>query len=232
MPWTIKAATAGAGSMSRTVDTITLAYTRMQSDDDTLRLTVRGCGDQPWYMEESLNGVTAESLRDSAKEEFENARLNCKIADGVEERVMAGFDEAFARVKPILPPHTATIGGWQLADVGGMPGDDSERRLTLTRTLGGLKMSYEPSVNDRAGLNFECEGSSYGTGFDFGNPPEDHVKVITGQVTEAYADLTKDCQPKPPAQAALMQGFPEALATLEGWLKAKPFVFPPDNSSN
>jgi hypothetical protein len=183
-------------------------------------------------MEESLNGVTAESLRDSAKEEFENARLNCKIADGVEERVMAGFDEAFARVKPILPPHTATIGGWQLADVGGMPGDDSERRLTLTRTLGGLKMSYEPSVNDRAGLNFECEGSSYGTGFDFGNPPEDHVKVITGQVTEAYADLTKDCQPKPPAQAALMQGFPEALATLEGWLKAKPFVFPPDNSSN
>jgi hypothetical protein len=28
-----------------------------------------------------------------------------------------------------------------------------------------------------------------------------------------------------------MQGFPEALATLEGWLKAKPFVYPPEPAS-
>jgi hypothetical protein len=218
--------------MSRTVDNVTLAYIRMPDEDDSLRLTVRGCGDEPWYMEESLNGVTAESLRDSAKEEFENARLNCKIADGVEERVMVGFDEAFAKVKPILPPHTATVGGWQLADVGGMPGDDSERKVTLSRTLGGLKMTYEPSGEDRAGLTFACEGSSYGTGFDFGNPPEDHLKVIAGEVTEAYADLAKDCKPKPPAQAVLMQDFPEALATLEGWLEAKPFVYPPETTAD
>jgi hypothetical protein len=141
-------------------------------------------------------------------------------------------DEAFAKVKPILPPHTATVGGWQLADVGGMPGDDSERKVTLSRTLGGLTMSYEPSAGDRAGLSFKCEGSSYGTGFDFGNPPEDHLKVIAGEVTEAYADLAKDCKPKPPAQAVLMQDFPEALATLEGWLEAKPFVYPPETTAD
>jgi hypothetical protein len=218
--------------MSRTVDNITLTYTRNSTDSDGLRLTVRHCGDEPWDIEEGLNGVTAESLRDSAKEEFENARLNCKIADGVEERVMAGFDEAFARVKPILPPRTATFGGWQLADVGSMPGDDSERRLTLSRTLGGLKVTYEPSPNNGGGLTFECEGASYGTSFGFDNPPGDHIKTIADQVTEAYADLAKDCKPKPPAQAALMQDFPEALKTLEQWLAAKPFVYPSDTSSN
>jgi hypothetical protein len=230
--WAVKSAIPIAGSMSRSVDDVTLTYTRNPADSDGLRLTVRGCGEPAWYIDESLNGVTAESLRDSAKEEFDNARLNCKIADGVEERVMAGFDEAFARVKPILPPRTATVGGWQLSDVGGMPGDDSERRVTLTRTLGGLKMTYETAALDSGGLNFECEGASYGTSFAFDDPPGDHAKIVNDQVTEAYADLAKDCKPKPPAQAALMQDFPEALATLEGWLKARPFVLPPDTSSN
>jgi hypothetical protein len=218
--------------MSHTVDTVTLVYARTPGEDDTMRLSVRGCGDTQWYIDESLNGVTAESLRDSAKEEFDNARLNCKIADGVEERVMAGFDEAFARVKPILPPHTATVGEWQLADVGGMPGDDSERRLTLTRTLGGLKMTYEPSPNDGGGLSFECEGSGYGTSFGFEDAPQDHAKVVAGVVAEAYADLAKDCKPKLPAQSALMQDFPEALKGLEQWLAAKPFVYPPEPSSD
>jgi hypothetical protein len=230
--WILSAAAPSAGSMSRTVDNVTLTYTRNPADSDGLRLTVRDCGDTPWDIEESLNGVTAERLRDAVKEEFENARLNCKLADGIEDRFMIGFDEAFAKVKPFLPPHTAAVGGWQLADVGGMPGDDSERKVTLSRTLGGLKMTYEPSGEDRAGLTFACEGSSYGTGFDFGNPPEDHVKVITAEVTEAFGDLAKDCKPKPPAQAALMQDFPEALKTLEQWLAAKPFVYPPDKSSN
>ena len=230
--WTATAGGPGAGSMTRTVDTVTLAYERLPGEDDSLLITVRDCGDEPWHMEESLNSVTAETLRDAVKEEFENARLNCKIADGVEERVMHGFDEAFAKVKPILLPHTATVGGWQLADVGSMPGDDSERRLTLTRALDGLKVSYEPGSNEGGGLTFECEGASYGTSFGFDDSPQDHAKVITEQVSEAYADLQKDCTPKPPAQAALMQDFPEALKTLEQWIAAKPFVYPPEAPSS
>ncbi len=47
-------------------------------------------------MDESLNGVTAKSLRDAVAEEIDNAKLNCKLAEGVEDRLMAGFDEAFA----------------------------------------------------------------------------------------------------------------------------------------
>jgi len=143
--WTVKAPVNGAGAMSRTVDTVTLAYTRMPTEDDTLRLTVRGCGDEPWYIEESLNGTTAQTLRDSAKEEFDNARLNCKLADGVEERMMAGFDEAFARLKPFLPPHRQTVGGWQLSDEGGLPGDDGERSVRMVKALATVKMTYQPS---------------------------------------------------------------------------------------
>src|SRR6478609_1962413 len=113
--WTVTPSANGSASMSRTIENVTLAYKRVSGDDDSLRITVAGCGDDGWYMEDSLNGVTARSLRDDIAEEFTNARLNCKLADGVEDRLMAGFDEAFARVKPFLPPHRATIGGWQLA---------------------------------------------------------------------------------------------------------------------
>jgi hypothetical protein len=184
-------------------------------------------------MDESLNGTTAETLRDSAKEEFDNARLNCKLADGLEDRLMAGFDEAFARVKPFAPPHLQTIGGWKLADVGGMPGDDSERMVTMTKVLPNVTMRYQPSASgDGGSFSLECMGASYGGNFDFGDPPEDHLKVVNQQLTEDYADFAKDCKPKPEAQAVLMQDLPEALATLEGWLKAKPFVYPPEPASS
>ena len=219
--------------MARTLDNVTLTYKRVPDDDDTLRITVNGCGDTPWYMEESLNGVTAESLRDSAKEEFDNARLNCKLAEGFEDRFMAGFDDAFAKVKPVLPPHVQTVGGWQLEDKGGMPGDDSERSVSMTKALATVTMIYRASENgEGASFNLKCKGADYGGGFDFGNPPEDHFKVVTKELADDYADFAKDCEAKPEAQAVLLQDFPEALATLEGWLKAKPFVFPPETSSN
>jgi hypothetical protein len=222
--------------MSRTVENVTLAYKRSSTDDDHLHITVGNCGSSPWEMDESLNGTTAETLRDSAKEEFDNARLNCKLADGLEDRFMAGFDEAFARVKPFLPPHTATVGGWKLADVGSMPGDDSERSITVTKELATVSMTYRPGENGEGAstqIEFKpCNGSSNGSGFDFGTPPEDHLKVITEQVTEADSDFAKDCKKAPEAQAVLMQDFPEALKTVEQWMHDKPFVYPPEAASN
>jgi hypothetical protein len=230
--WTVVPPAKGVTSMSRTVENVTLTYKRSPDDDDHLHIAVGCGGGGPWEMDESLNGVTAETLRESITEEIDNAKLNCKLADGVEDRLLAGFDEAFAQVKPFAPPHTATIGGWQLADVGSMPGDDSERRLTASRTLGGLKVSYEPSADNGGGMVFECEGATYGTNFGFDDPAEDHSKAVSDQVTEAYADLAKECKPKPPAQAALMQDFPEALKTVEQWLAAKPFVYLPEPPSS
>jgi len=218
--------------MSRTLENVTLAYKRTPDDDDHLHITVGNCGDSPWEMDESLNGVTAKRLRDAVAEEIDNAKLNCKLADGFEDRLMAGFGEAFARVKPFAAPHVATVGGWKLTDEGSMPGDDSARMLSMTKALATVTMTYQPTgTSDGASITLKCDGASYGGGFDFGNPPEDHVKVVNEQMTEDYADFAKDCKGKPETQAVLMQDFPEALKMLEQWLAAKPFVYPPDNSS-
>ncbi|HEY7807242.1 MAG TPA: hypothetical protein VIC34_08590 [Croceibacterium sp.] len=218
--------------MSRTLENVTLTYKRTTDDDDHLHITVGNCGSSPWEMDESLNGVTAAALRDAIAEEIDNAKLNCKLAEGIGDRLMAGFDEAFAKVKPFAPPHRATVGGWQLADEGSMPGDDSERSVTMTKALAIVTMIYQPyQTGEGASLNLKCKGADYGGGVDFGDPPEDHVKVVTKELADDYADFAKDCKAKPETQTELLQGFPEALATLEGWLKAKPFVYPPDNSS-
>jgi len=56
--------------------------------------------------------------------------------------------------------------------------------------------------------------------------------VINGEMADDYADFVKDCKGKPEPLATVMQDFPQALATLEGWLKAKPFVYPPEPASN
>ena len=228
--WTVAPPDKGASSMSRTIEDVTLVYQRKPDDDDTLRLTVKGCGDTPWYIQESLNGVTLESLRADVAEEFTNARLNCKLADGVEQRMLARLEDAFSKVKPMGPPRVQTFGGWKLEDRGSMPGDDSERSITLSKALQTVSMVYSPSESGEGAstqIEFKpCKGSRNSSGFDFGNPPEDHLKVINEQVAEAYSDFAKDCKTAPEPQAALMQDFPQALATLERWLKEKPFVYP------
>ncbi|MBO0749406.1 MAG: hypothetical protein J2O44_03110 [Porphyrobacter sp.] len=216
--------------MSRTLENVTLSYKRVPDDDDTLRITVSGCGDPPWSMQESLNGVTAENLHDAVAEAFDNARLNCKLARGLEDRFMAGFDEAFVKVKPFLPPHVQTVGGWTIEDKGSQPGDDSERTVTVSKALAAVSMVYRPGENGEGAstqIEFKpCNGLSAGSGFDFGDPPEDHLKVVTEQVTEAYSDFAKECKTAPEPQGTLMQDFPQALATVEQWLHDKPFVYP------
>lgn len=234
--WAVNAAGPGAGTMSRTIDTITLAYKRLPGEDDSLLITVRDCGDEPWHMEESLNGVTAETLRDTVKEEFENARLNCKLAEDIEPRMMAGFDEAFAKVKPFLPPHVQMVGGWTLEDRGGQPGDDSQRTVTVSKALANIAMVYRPGESGEGAsiqLDFKpCKGLNASSGFDFGNPPEDHFKVITEEVAEQYSDFAKDCKTAPEPQAVLMQDFFQALKTIEQWLHDRPFTYPPEAPSS
>jgi len=230
--WAVVPPANGSASMSRTLEDVTLTYKRTPGGDDHLHISVGNCGSSPWEMDESLNGVTAATLRDAIAEEFTNARLNCKLADGVEERLMAGFDQAFARVKPFAAPHVATVGGWKLSDEGSLPGDDGERLVSMTKALATVTMTYQPSgTSDSASIQLQCEGASYGGGFDFGDPPEDHVKVVNNEMAEDYADFVKDCKGKPEALAVVMQDFPEAQKTLEQWLAAKPFVYPPETPS-
>jgi hypothetical protein len=222
--------------MSRSIDNVTLTYKRSSGENDSLRITIADCGDDGWSMEDGINTVTADSLREDIAEEFENARLNCTLAQGLEDRMMAGFDEAFAKVKPMLPAYRQTIDGWQLVDEGSQPGDDSERWLTLTKELANVKMTYRPGENgEGASLSVDfkpCDTLSWGAGYDFGDPPADHLKLATEQVTEAYGDFAKQCKTAPEPQAVLMQDFPEALKAIEQRLAAKPFVYPPETPSS
>src|SRR5690348_4211482 len=69
-----------SAAMTRTVDNVTLVYKRASGENDTLRISVANCGDGGWSMEDGINTVTADSLREDIAEEFENARLNCTLA--------------------------------------------------------------------------------------------------------------------------------------------------------
>ena len=225
-----KAADAPVG-MSRTVEGVTVDYHLVPGDYDSLSIKVANCGGQPWGMEESINAPDADSLKPGMAELFTNARMNCKIADGIEDRFMAGFAEAFDQVKPTVPPHVQTVAGWSLVDKGSHPGDDSDRSLQMSRELPNISMVYRrDGSGESASISIQfkpCNGLSYNTGFDFGDPPEVHATVVAEQVKEAYADFAEECSTPPEPQSALMQGFPEALATIEQWLKDKPFVYPP-----
>ena len=228
--WKVVPPKDGAASMTRTIGNVTLTYIRTPGDYDSLAITVADCGDEPWNMESSLAEVDTERLHEVAGELFENARNNCEVPDDLEARFTDGLDAAFAKAKPYYPPHLAAIGGWSLVDKGSQPGDDSERSLSMKKALDTVSMTYSPGENgEGASFNLEfagCDGHSFNYGFDFGSPPEDHVKVVNEEVAEAYADFGNDCKDAPAPQAALMGDFPQALKTIEQWLKAKPFVYP------
>ena len=135
-----------------------------------------------------------------------------------------------------LPERSQTVAGWTLSDTGGRPGDDIERVLHMTRQAPGVTMTYTPGANgENASIRLQftrCNGQDYGSGFDFGNPPGDHAKVIRDEVHEAYADFAKTCHTPPADEAVLLAGFDEALKTIEQWLAARPFVYPPEPASS
>jgi len=105
-------------------------------------------------------------------------------------------------------------------------GDDSDREVRLTRALSDVEVIYLPSGTG-AGLtvNFRpCKGLNYNTGFGF-EEGQDRSRQVSDQIAEGYADFTKDCKAPLTPRADLMQGFPQAFATLEQWLKERPFTY-------
>ena len=233
--WKVEPPNNGAASMTRTIENVTLVYARVPDDYDSLTITVADCGDQQWSQKDSLDQVSADELKEAVSEAFDNARGNCTVSDGIEARFMDGFEAAFAAVKPVLPPHVAQVGGWTIEDKDSQPGDDSDRSLSMKKELASVSMTYSPSASGE-GASFTlqflpCNRHSYSTGFDFGDPPEDHVKAVNEEVADSYADFAKECKTRPDPQSALMGDFPQALATIEQWLKDKPFVYPDSASS-
>jgi len=223
----------GKGGMSRTIENVTVDYRLRPGDTDQLVIVVKGCGDEPWGMSEDLSTGLVDPVREAMAEEFANARLNCTLSEGLEARFLAGFDAAFAVARPTLPPRVETVAGWTLSDKGSHPGDDSDREVRLTRALSDVEVIYLPSGTG-AGLtvNFRpCKGLNYNTGFGF-EEGQDRSRQVSDQIAEGYADFTKDCKAALTPRADLMQGFPEAFATLDQWLKERPFTYPAEPATD
>jgi opacity protein-like surface antigen len=122
------------------------------------------------------------------------------------------------------------VAGWTLDDVGGRPGDDSDRSVTMRKSLDDVSLIYAPSESGGGGsiqLNFKrCQGLSYGSGFGFEGQPSTYAAQVRSRIAEAFAEFAQSCPGKDQGEAKLMAGFDQAFHTLEAWVAARPFKFP------
>jgi len=125
----------------------------------------------------------------------------------------------------------AVVAGWTLDDVGGKPGDDSNRNVTMRKEIDKVvSLVYAPSQGGSGGsiqLSFRrCQGLSYGSGFGFDGQPSTYASQVRRQIAEAFAEFAQNCPAKDQGEAKLMEGFDEAYRTIEAWVAARPFIFP------
>ncbi len=67
------------------------------------------------------------------------------------------------------------VAGWTLDDVGSKPGDDSDRNVTMRKSIPEVDLTYAAGQGADGGsiqMKFKrCLGLSYGSGFGFDDPP-------------------------------------------------------------
>ncbi|MBW8755673.1 MAG: hypothetical protein JF595_16305 [Sphingomonadales bacterium] len=90
-------------AFSRTLENVSIDYHLVPDDYDSLKVTVTPCdaSPTPWYEKDDLAPEAAQDVRNAIAEELHNARLNCKLADGLEDRIMTGFDAAYAQFETL-----------------------------------------------------------------------------------------------------------------------------------
>jgi len=124
------------------------------------------------------------------------------------------------------------VAGWKLSDVGHKPGDDSERVVSIDKSLPEVSLFYQPSESNTGGSihgEFKgCKGLNYSSGFGFDDPPADRAAEVRRQVHEAFTDFAKTCPIKPDVETRLMNGFAEAFAAVDKLMTDKPNVYPPE----
>ncbi len=143
----------------------------------------------------------------------------------------AGLISALAPAMARAADRHAVIAGWTLDDVGGKPGDDGNRNVTMRKDVDKVvSLTYAPMPGGNGGsiqLNFKrCYGLSYGSGFGFEGQPSSYAAQVRGRIAEAFAEFAQNCPAKDQGEKALMAGFDEAFRTIEAWVAARPFVFP------
>jgi len=156
------------------------------------------------------------------------------MAGGVSWRgtiLAAGLIAVLAPAAARAADRHAVVAGWTLDDVGGKPGDDSNRSVTMRKEVDKVvSLVYAPSQGGSGGsiqLNFKrCQGLSYGSGFGFDGQPSTYAAQVRRQIAEAFAEFAQNCPAKDQGEAKLMEGFDEAYRTIEAWVAARPFTFP------
>lgn len=93
--------------MSRSVEGLTITYAIDPEDYNALTVAVDRCGQGPWHIKDGLDptgdtvALRGAALRKAIAEDLHNARLNCPLPQGLEDRIMTGFDEAYAQFEKL-----------------------------------------------------------------------------------------------------------------------------------
>ena len=110
--WVVGKTADSPAAMVRTLEGVAIDYHLVPDDYDVMKVSVSPCGsgsDQPWYIKDSLSppGETSAErlafLRKNVLEGIHNARLNCPVPDGIEDRLLEGFDAAYAQFEKLNP---------------------------------------------------------------------------------------------------------------------------------
>ena len=125
------------------------------------------------------------------------------------------------------------IDGWNLADVGHKPGDDSNRLVSIEKVTPQVDMIYRPGEHNVSGsiqAEFSvkgCSRMSLNSGFDLPNPPGDRAAVVRKEMHTAFTDFAKSCKIKVELETEVMTGFADAFAAVDRLMTDKPSVYPP-----
>ncbi|MEP7004332.1 MAG: hypothetical protein ABI810_00010 [Sphingomonas bacterium] len=125
------------------------------------------------------------------------------------------------------------IDGWNLADVGHKPGDDSNRLVSIEKVTPQVDMIYRPGERNVSGsIQAEisvkgCSRMSVNAGFDLPDPPGDRAAVVRKEMHTAFTDFAKSCKIKVELETEVMTGFAEAFAAVDRLMTDKPSVYPP-----
>jgi hypothetical protein len=126
------------------------------------------------------------------------------------------------------------VSGWTLKDVGGKPGNDLDREVSMERQASGVEIAYKPGPG-RSGTVIAkfagCERSSeFSASLQF-KSSADALKSVREEIAYNFTEFRKECTVAPDSEKGVMQGFDEAFQTVTKWVQDKPFVFPPNGSA-
>lgn len=226
--------------MKRTAGSATLTYKLSNLSSETLVVRVGNCtssGGFSLYGDDGNPLPRLPTVKKGMADHLKDMGSGCEMSAATSAQLLTGLDQALAaadarfkaeRPKPDLTPKTAGAGGWAFRDtpVTGPDGSILERTLSMSRTVGGIKLNYEISVgiseysssptrSIKASFN-DCNYDDSGDSdfLDAGRRARDiQAKIKTNMPSSFYG-----CELTDAGMAALLVGFEPAYLMLEKWM--------------